>query len=327
MATFRRSNLIGLKQVAHAIATDLLANGFAILSVDGVTPGTVSPTASRYIMTATLPVDPFASTQQWVLGIHASDDMDFLDFNAAPRTQLVGNVEFAFLDVNSNRQAGYFAPDNDTTEHFIRRGSGGWRLPDTGDDAAYPISYLLTITDHGISFCAWAEGQDMLGYAFSWFVIQRPVTRHGLIMGGKSPLFCLFSNNGGGHLANWDELDPTGILRYTVIEADVSAATSPVSAVQHGPDSASLMNPMQQVALSEDGNVVIFFPQSINTARYVYPWELDLIAYTSADVISTDSVVPARMYGESSNRFYRALNANAPNNTGMRLLLLDHSGA
>jgi hypothetical protein len=63
-------------------------------------------------------------------------------------------------------------------------------------------------------------------------------------------------------------------------------------------------------------------PNRLNTQRYAYTDELDLIGYTSADVISQDSDVPVTVYGESSPRKYKAMKTSGPNNTGFRILVL-----
>jgi hypothetical protein len=86
------------------------------------------------------------------------------------------------------------------------------------------------------------------------------------------------------------------------------------------------MNARQQVAISENNKYVITFPNGLNTSRYAYTHELDMIAYTSADVVSEGTNVPITVYGEGTPRIYKAMPSNGPNNTGMRMLVLVSGG-
>lgn len=99
-----------------------------------------------------------------------------------------------------------------------------------------------------------------------------------------------------------------------------------VSATEHTVDYNAVMNNKQQVAITENNKYVITFPNGFNTSRYAYTHELDMIAYTSADVISAGTEVSITVYGEPSPRVYRAMPANGPNNTGMRMLVLVSGG-
>ena len=99
-----------------------------------------------------------------------------------------------------------------------------------------------------------------------------------------------------------------------------------VPADKHTLDYAAVINSKQQVAISEGNKYVITFPNGLNTSRYSYTHELDLLAYTSADVVSAGTEVPIQVYGEATPRVYIALSSNGPNNTGMRILLLKSGG-
>lgn len=99
-----------------------------------------------------------------------------------------------------------------------------------------------------------------------------------------------------------------------------------VPADEHSVDYAAVMNSKQQVAISEDNKYVITFPNGLNTSRYTYTHELDLIAYTSADVVSAGTDIEITVYGEATPRVYTALTSNGPNNTGMRILFLKSGG-
>lgn len=99
-----------------------------------------------------------------------------------------------------------------------------------------------------------------------------------------------------------------------------------VDATEHSVDYAAVINTKQQVAITENNKYVITFPNGFNTARYAYTHELDMIAYTSADVISADTEISITVYGEATPRIYKALQANGPNNSGGRILVLKSGG-
>jgi hypothetical protein len=90
----------------------------------------------------------------------------------------------------------------------------------------------------------------------------------------------------------------------------------------HTEDSRAIINPMNQVAITEDNKYVITFPNGLNTPRFAYTHELDIIATTSADVVSQWSEVPLTVYGETAPRVYKSMCANGPNNTGLRIMML-----
>lgn len=198
----------------------------------------------------------------------------------------------------------------------------------TLDSAAYPFSYCISCTDHGVAFSSWIEGTDGYGCTQNWFVIQRAINSDGTVVTtGKAPLFCLYSVNGGGS-TDANTLDTQGIMRFTVRESDVNAPTLPISAVAHTPDGNAVINPVQQVCFSENGRFDFKFPQGFNTARHSYAYQIDMLAYTSADVCSQRIDVQVQVYNEKDAqgnpklRTYRALSANSPKNTGMRPFIL-----
>lgn len=210
------------------------------------------------------------------------------------------------------------------------------------DYEAIPMSYRLTITPRGIMCMLWVESRDNTGSAYSWFCIQRMVDDSGAVIdSGKAPLFCVFSENGGGGAngtgkgtilldsISYDALNapkPDGISQFVVREQDINAPDVPHSAVMDTADASRIINSVQQVSTSEDNQFILNFPKGLNTQRYSYPHELDLFAYTSADVISQWSETEVTVYGEASPRKYKAMNANHLNNKGMRILMLLEGG-
>ena len=201
---------------------------------------------------------------------------------------------------------------------------------------AHPLSSSLTVTDHGISYFIWVEAQDVMGDKFSWFCVQRLVDAvTGSIpphtIASKWPVFCLFSV-GGGDPEN-PVLTPTltfsnvglptkmpNIWKMVVRETDVNRPVIPVNACLPTPDNSPIINAHQQVSIYENQTFSLTMPANFNTARYKYKEEMDLILYTSADVISTFNTVTLSMFGKT--RIYQAMQANLPDNSGMRILQL-----
>lgn len=209
----------------------------------------------------------------------------------------------------------------------------------TSDSGAYTYSYRITVSKQGVALVIWEEGEDLWGSRFSWLVIQRPVSQTGTILqSGKCPVFCMYSIGGGephdpllaqsladAHdpytrtYAGYD--DNPAVYLYTVRESDVFKATVPALASCDSPDHRAVINAKQQVAITENNKYVVSFPNGFNTQRYMYKEEIDLITYTSADVISQYSNVSVSVYGEANPRTYKAMHANLPNNAGMRILI------
>lgn len=213
------------------------------------------------------------------------------------------------------------APDTSKiAEGFINRTS---RVVMSSVDLSdsYPMTYTLSITPRGISLCVWEDYvSDSGGQAVSWFVVQRPVDRvtGAVITDGKAPVFCMYSTN-------------NNIQRFIVREADVLRPSDSVAADVDADNSVAIINSKEQVAISEGNKYVVAFPSRLTTTRFAYTHELDMIGYTSADVVSENTDVPLLVYGEKNGavdapRTYVALLANGANNTGMRICALKLGG-
>lgn len=190
------------------------------------------------------------------------------------------------------------------------------------DPKSAPMSYQLSVTDHGVMFMMWAESFDKEGDKSFWFNIQRMVDKKGaVIVDGKSPLFCVFSQNGGGG-KDVNTPEEFGIQHFVVRESDINAPTVPTSSVIDKADSTRIINSVQQVSKGEESSFTLNFPRGLNTHRYSYPHELDMLVTTSADSVSQYTDVEVTAYEEETPRKYRAMNANFDNNTGMRVLML-----
>jgi hypothetical protein len=87
-------------------------------------------------------------------------------------------------------------------------------------------------------------------------------------------------------------------------------------------DSFALLNTTNQVALTEDSKYLVSFIHNLATPRFRYSEELDMIGQTSADVCMAGNDISINAYNETGNRIYRALPANNPYNTGLRIAVL-----
>ena len=307
----QHTGIIGFLDAARKLMIDLAANGFT--EVGGET-NFASVSLAAFEPTAA--VDPLTVSQPWRLRITATDGVSgSIKLHAATPIQIPNDRSIS--KTSSVQESGILS----TT------GTGNW-----ADGSIYylagaqvqavPLSSILCISDHGIAYCLWAEGTQI----HSWFVIQRPVDNVSgdPLITGKCPVFCVFSTDGGnGSAANTASQN---IKRFTVREADIARPSGNVDACRHSPDYAAIINPLQQVAVSEGNNYVLTFPNGLNTSRFVYKEELDMMAYTSADVISQSATVNLTVYGEPSPRVFRALHANGAFNTGVRLLFLITGG-
>lgn len=328
-----KNNFISFETLLSDLASDMLSNGFQIISINRQNSDLSVPAKVQDVLfKATTLVDPLAADadQPWHIYIVASDENDFLDFYVCTPTNIIfnetGGVTVAKNggSTNSTSRCGFLFKNNQTesgsnSNHVFSYSQWGFQ---NSDEEAVPLSYQLSITDHGVAFCLWAEAYDNTGNKFGWFVVQRMVDSNtgAIVLAEKSPLFCVFSHNGGGGSdLNVPEVD--GILKFIVRESDVNTPTFPVSAVKDTADSARIINSIQQTSIFEDGKFIINFPRSLNTQRYSYPFELDMLAYASADVTSQFAEHEVTVYGEAQARKYKAMQANHANNKGMRIYL------
>jgi hypothetical protein len=331
--TVERNGYVSVQALGRAVADDLIANGFNLVAVNGsdVTPAT-SDSTTYYVFEPTAAVDPVDTS--WRLVMQATDaDSGYIRFWACHELQIDPDT-FTVVANGQTRQSGHMYAGNEVVAANSKLVSRQWNHSNWScykfqgiDPRAIPLSYRLSVSDHGVSFFVWAEAFDGNGDCFSWFTVQRPVNKDGTVVTtGKLPLFCVFSWQGGGDtdIALSENLNAVGdrILKFVVYESDVNAPSTPLSACVSGPDSKAIINPIQQIGLAEDNKYTLFFPQGVTTQRYVYPYELDMICFTSADVISQNEVAEITLYGEGTPRKYIGMQANFPNNAGMRMLCL-----
>lgn len=205
------------------------------------------------------------------------------------------------------------------------------KYPDTGQLSVMgtpnvPMSYALSVSDHGVSIAVWEEATDQYdhrGHRFSWFVTQRLVDKEtgaALLDQSEShaPLVCLYG------IQN-QTLQET---RYFVVrESDVHRPSEDIDATINTADSVALVNPHEQISVTENYEYVVTIPSGVNTQRYMYLEEMDMIGYCSADIISQDGIAELSMYGDGTKKRYKGLRATGAYNSGLRILMRWYNSA
>ena len=233
-------------------------------------------------------------------------------------TDDLGNV-IDNVGVTGSQQVNGIFVDTDINQGIYNRKVRVANQPQT-----YPLSYMLSMTDRGF-FLGIYEGSWSTTRAatsananyFNWVLVQRPVDRGTgrTLTAGKAPVFHINSVNYKYYKAVVRESD---ILHPTV----GPAPTLRIPADSHSPDSHAIFNSVEQVSLTEDKTYLLSFPHNLTTPRYRYTEELDMIGTTSSDVVMSGQDIQFKTYGEVGPRTYRALPANGPLNTGLRLAVL-----
>ena len=183
-----------------------------------------------------------------------------------------------------------------------------------------PMSYAITVSDHGIAFAMWEEATDQYdhtGQRHSWFVAQRLVDKESgaaLVDQTEShaPLACIYG------IQN----QTVNAMRYFVVrESDVHRPSEDLDATINTRDSVAIINPLEQISVTEKYEYVVTIPSGLNTQRYLYLEECDLVGYCSADIISQDGIAELSMYADGTKKRYKGLRATGAYNTGLRMLM------
>jgi len=338
----RRSGYTHVGELMLAVITDLTNNGFtARFPTPWVPPVDATGRAKFKVTLEAGPlVDPLNKTelenkQPWRVQIEVFDKHTCgITVGSQQALRVDGSASYGTAGSGSSKTltgpvgaiGGYYTKNNTTLatfapdvtkpdEAFLNRTSRVvMNTTDLSD--SFPMTYSLSITNRGISLCVWEDFvSDSGAVAISWFVVQRPVNRDtgATIEAGKAPVFCLYGVN-------------NKIMRFVVRESDVLRPSDPVSATADSDYNNAIINGMEQVSISEGNKYVVNFPSRLNTTRYAYTYELDMLGYTSADVVSENTDVPLRVYGEAADRKYVSLMANGANNTGMRIVTIKEGG-
>lgn len=228
--------------------------------------------------------------------------------------------------------------------------------PEHAGPTASPASYLLNVTNHGVSFAFWKETENQEGKDHVWFNVQRLVNAEGNVMDiGKKPVFCTYffghrglykgdsSSSFEGYMetyrdpyatkeektnarAQMDAIEGADYRylfnRFVVCEKDVYTPAPPTPADQDTTDSAAIVNSSRQASITESSKYVVSFPNTLNTQRFVYTDQLDMMGVTSADVIGQSVDLDLEVFGGIKR--YRGIPASEPFSRGMRIMLLVH---
>lgn len=320
---YKREKLQSLGDVASALFTDLKEAGLAqVLPATGQN-FTMTGGAGKFVMDSAAGINPVHAKQPWRI---------LVDVEGA--TAYSGRLRIAIAGPQQITNAGAFSSfpgATDTTGARVMGQLGNAWNKTTGQalgdcfitrnianksyDAGTTMSYLLVATSRGISLAVWEDASDDTP-VMSFFSVQVPVNKDTgvALVTDNSPIFCVFS------------ADSQPLKKFVVSEADVFRPTVAKAADKNTANSSAIINSTEQVAIARGNKYLVTFPNRLNTDRYVYTEELDQFAYTSADVIGEGSEVAVTVYGEGTPRVYRALKANGPLNTGMRLLMLVEGG-
>jgi hypothetical protein len=110
--------------------------------------------------------------------------------------------------------------------------------------------------------------------------------------------------------------------KFVVREADLVMPSQRKLANENVEDSTAVINTLNQQSITESGEYVVTFISNLNSPRYKYADELDMIGTVSADVIGAGTEIDVSVYGEAEPRKYKALYPNGAYGTGMRLMVL-----
>lgn len=183
---------------------------------------------------------------------------------------------------------------------------------------AYPMGYRIVLTDHGLFLGCWGPDPEENGKGFSWLLVQRPVDKKtGIVRGvpmntedpGNRPLFCVNSVNG----RYW---------KFVVREHDSAVPSARKDATLNSPDSGAVINPYPQQSLTENGEYVITFLNNLNSSRFKYADELDMVGTVSSDVVGGGSEINVNVYSEENRRAYHALWSSGAFGSKMRIMVV-----
>lgn len=346
---------------AKLTATDTALSVFGDYNIRNTDPAaTLNPTGNQpkfvYYAAANIPQKTnysLANEYVGILGSHIFTSKDIVDTN--------NENNLSFYDYNTAGAMAYKVTFNDPSFYkFFDRSEhpNSIAYPMSYSLVISNRGIALNIWEQA-SDDAQDTQNSSRGSRFSWVVVQRPVHKDtgSVYVDGNAPVFCLYSCgrkqydvqplhlpntpisyssiqnlNTGQEDINLKYLKPysklnlvtwsSPIRRFTVREKNVDKPTISVPATIATVDNNAVLNDSQQVAIAEDGRYILTFPNKWNTQTSLYPVDTDLIATTSADVLSQGAEVSFKPYGEGTDRTYKAMQANGVNNTGMRILFM-----
>lgn len=359
--TIERSGFLNATTLIGSMIDDLVDNGFTMAFPLSFDSSTIEE-PYKVTLEAGPDVDPLSTTQPWRIAFDVQQIQTCFVYVGTPLT-LPNDGSFTFQNELVNGSPEYIGPTDTIGACGVKMGSdtfsassGPARIDRTtkmwiprtfpGASAQYdepeygfinrrfrigansgselPMRYRISITDRGLWIGVWQDSNSAsTGQGFNWILVQRPVDRvtGDTIITGKAPVWCVNYNS-----PNQEVPDTYTCLQFVVRESDILRPGPRRIADVGVDDSDAIFNTENQVSLSEDGKYIVTFPARLNTARYCYSYELDMIGITSADVVSQDTDVPLTVYEEPTSRIYIAMQSSRENNTGFRTLVLKEGG-
>lgn len=313
----------------------------------------------------------FHKIDDYRLAVHAGTAMQLTDtgeiaqlgdrggtgnISAVKLKEPIGNIGTEWNGANLVATAAYTGANSSVT---LAEFNKVWlnRYSSKSTEAAYPMSYMLTMTNRGVFLAIWEGSQEEVpqqtfdssipnpdgtqgNSPLRWFLIQRSVDRlNGHVRGGAKLRYV----NGTGDSTPETEISrcpvfcvsgaasPQEYRKFIVREVDVLTPSTKRPAAYDTEDSPSLLNPFPQQSLTESGEFVVTFLNNLSTPRYRYADELDMLGTVGAEVIGSGTQVRVNVYNEKVGnltvmREYTALYSSERFGTGMRLMVLTKMG-
>ena len=320
---YEHTKMQSLREVFETLYADLKAAGLTTVLPSTGTAPVITAGAGKFVMDSAIKCNPLHETQPFRI---------LVDLEGA--SAFAGRLRIAIATPMQITSAGatttFPGPVDATGMRTIGQLGKAWNKSSGGApgdvfltrninnklyDAGTVLSSVLVVSNRGIFFSVWEEGEEVAP-VHSTFCVQVPVDKDtgSPLITDKSPIFCVFN------------CDNSGFMKYVVSEADVGRPSRAVVADKNTKNSNSIINSQEQVSIARGNKYLITMPNRLNTERFAYSQELDMFGYVSADVIGEGSEVSVTLYGEELPRVYRALKATGPDNTLVRLMCLVENG-
>jgi hypothetical protein len=315
----QRNGYLTVSNMMLSVINDMIDHGFTVKYPSSFDPSAPLEAPFKIVLEAGPLVDPLAATQPWRVAFsiddaagqavgawvgspfQIKDDGTISTLYGGPggTAGLAGTVGKMTFAVSSDPDTGLF--NRTARVSSLQQGT-------------YPLNYRLTVSSRGFFLGAFEGNWASNIYAtsasyFNWILVQRPVdkTSGTILTTGKCPVFCVNKVND----KYW---------RFVVRESDLPHPTAPVPANSHSEDNFRIINTQNQISITEEQTYLVSFMNNLNTPRFRYTEELDMIGLVSSDVIMEGIEVPVTVYGGS--KVYTALPGSSQFNTGVRILAL-----
>ena len=317
--TIQRNGFTKVSDMMSQIIIDMADHGFDVIYPENFNPASALTSPFKVVLQATTDVDPLAQTQPWRVCFDVTSEQACAAYAATPlqisNTGSVSALTDATGAIKSLAGAvGSIVPAMISTDP----GSGLFnrtRRVASANSGTFPLNYRLTITDHGFFIGAFEGNWSSVIFEtgidayLNWMLVQRPVNKQtgAPLITGKCPVFCVNKVND----RYW---------KFIVRESDIPHPTQQVPANAHTEDNFRIINTKNQVSVTEDKSYLVSFMNNLNTPRFRYTEELDVIGIVSADVVMESIPLSLTAYGQS--RQYTALPGSDDFNTGVRVLVM-----